>query len=126
MHVITSPTTLRLASLDCDIPVPNVYAERGFYADIFEKLLNDAVRTELKGLEVDVKVTRYDCMRSELPSEKELDDIDGIIITGSGMSSILFILRTGKTAKLIMLEIYSFICIRRRPLGSLSHVFCKR
>lgn len=80
-----SPTTLlRLASFDCDIPVPNVYAERGYYSDIFETLLRKAAKSELSGVPVDIRVKRYDCMRGELPSEDELKEFDGIILTGSG------------------------------------------
>lgn len=86
---MASPTILRIASLDCDIPVPNVYAERGFYSDIFEALLKDAAKSELKGKSLgaglDLRVTRYDCMRGELPSAQELREIDGIILTGSGL-----------------------------------------
>ena len=74
---------LLIASLDCDIPVPNVYAERGFYSDIFKTLLEEAAKSELKGIDIDVEILRYDCMRGELPSQEEVASIDGIIITGS-------------------------------------------
>lgn len=86
---MSPPTILRIASLDCDVPVPNVYAERGYYSDIFSVLLNDAAKSYFQGklgVELDVRVTRYDCMRGELPSILELKEIDGIILTGSGMS----------------------------------------
>jgi hypothetical protein len=78
--------TLNIASFDCDIPVPNVYAERGTYSDIFEALLRKAEWSELGGLgrDVGIKFRRYDCVRGELPTEAELDEIHGIIITGSG------------------------------------------
>ena len=83
-----SPRTLRIASLDCDIPVPNVYAERGFYSDIFGSLFREAADTELRdaGISLDLSVKRYDCMRGELPTEEELDEIDGVVLTGSGTS----------------------------------------
>ncbi|KAL2069442.1 hypothetical protein VTL71DRAFT_14121 [Oculimacula yallundae] len=90
---MSPPAILNLISLDCDIPVPNVYAERGYYSDIFERLLKDAVNSENKGhgglipMNLDVKVKRYDCMRGELPSKMELEGINGIIITGSASSA---------------------------------------
>ena len=83
-----SPNILRIASLDCDIPVPNVYAERGTYSDIFEVLLRTAAESELGeyGKQLKLKFKGYNAVRSELPRDEELDEIDGIIITGSGMS----------------------------------------
>ncbi|CZS94882.1 uncharacterized protein RAG0_04709 [Rhynchosporium agropyri] len=90
---MSSATILNLISLDCDIPVPNVYAERGFYSDIFENLLNSAVKTENKShggsipADLDVRVTRYDCMGGDLPSTRQLEGVQGIILTGSAFSA---------------------------------------
>jgi hypothetical protein len=77
-------SSLRIAVLDCDIPVPNVYAERNFYSDIFAALLRDAaVKTpEYTGLKLEF--SSYDSMKGEEPSEEDLKLLDGIIITGSG------------------------------------------
>lgn len=79
-------TPLRLASLDCDIPVPNVYAERGTYSDIFEALFRKSAKTGLGdvGRTLELKITRFDAVRGELPTNEQLNNIDGIILTGSG------------------------------------------
>jgi len=79
-----SPLSLHIAVLDCDTPVPNVYAERGLYSDIFEALLRDGL-TKTEGLqELELRFSKYDCVRGELPSVEDLEGIGGIIITGSG------------------------------------------
>ncbi len=81
-----SPISLHIAVLDCDIPVPNVYAERGTYSDIFETLLRNAA-TKCRGLpKLNLQFSAYDCMQGQLPSLKDLNGIDAIIITGSGNS----------------------------------------
>lgn len=75
---------LRIAVLDTDTPVPNVYAERGLYSKIFEVLLRDAY-SQTPGLpELEFEFSKYDCVIGELPSPDELLQIDGVIITGSG------------------------------------------
>jgi hypothetical protein len=78
------PSPLHIAILDCDIPVPNVYAARNYYSDIFASLLRDAAfkSTEFEGLKLEF--SRYDSMKGEEPSDEELMGLDGIIITGSG------------------------------------------
>ncbi|EPE31450.1 Class I glutamine amidotransferase-like protein [Glarea lozoyensis ATCC 20868] len=81
------PAPLHIAILDCDIPVPNVYAARNYYSDIFASLLRDAASksAEFEGLEL--KFSRYDSMKGEEPSDEELRGLDGIIITGSASSA---------------------------------------
>lgn len=78
------PISLHIVVLDCDTPVPNVYAERGTYADIFEALLRDAAVKTPGVLEVDLEFSSYDCVRGHLPSIEDLHRVDGAIITGSG------------------------------------------
>lgn len=77
-------TQIHIAVLDCDTPVPNVYSQRGLYSDIFEILLNDAKKKspDLTGLKL--KFSKYDSVRGEEPSDEELENINGVIITGSG------------------------------------------
>ena len=82
-HVMYTPS-LHIAILDCDTPVPKVLSKLGKYSDIFSKLLQDAVHTtkELpQGLQLRFSV--FDSVMGGYPSEEELRDIDGIIITGS-------------------------------------------
>jgi hypothetical protein len=78
------PLPLKIAILDCDIPVPNVYAAHNHYSDIFASLLRDAAaqNPEFAGLELEF--TRYDSVRGEEPSHSELQKLDGVLITGSG------------------------------------------
>jgi hypothetical protein len=37
-----SPLQIHTAILDCDTPVPNVYADRGLYSNVFATLFQDA------------------------------------------------------------------------------------
>jgi hypothetical protein len=84
IYHVMPPTLLHIAVLDCDTPVPNVYAERGLYSDIFAALLRDAT-TKTQGLPgLELRFTKYDCVLGHLPSKEELLQIDAIIITGSG------------------------------------------
>jgi hypothetical protein len=84
---MSSPIRLHIAILDCDTPVPGVYAERGLYSDIFITLLNDAKSNLNNLLEVDLQFSKYDCVAGKLPSEADLQTIDGILITGSCKAS---------------------------------------
>ena len=86
-HVM-DPTTLRIAILDCDTPVPNVYAERGLYSDIFISLLEDAAEKTPGLPQLNFQFTKYDAVQGNLPSEEDLRRIDAIIITGSCKSHI--------------------------------------
>ncbi|KAF4636389.1 hypothetical protein G7Y89_g1699 [Cudoniella acicularis] len=79
--------TLNIAVLDCDIPVPNVYAERGQYSDIFAALLRDAAATSQELSQLSLKFKQYDTVRGDLPSRSDLNDLDAIIITGSASSA---------------------------------------
>lgn len=82
-----SPLSLHIAIFDCDTPVPNVYAERGLYSDIFAALLNDAAK-QTPGLpDLKLSFSKYDCVLGEVPSEEDLLQIDAIIITGSASSA---------------------------------------
>ncbi|KAG9243171.1 class I glutamine amidotransferase-like protein [Calycina marina] len=81
-----SPISLKIAILDCDTPVPNVHSKFGKYSDIFVALLKDAsVLTD--GLpELDLNFSIYDSVLGRVPSDKDLKNIDGIIMTGSSAS----------------------------------------
>ena len=83
-HVMP-PIQLHIAVLDCDTPVPNVYAERGLYSDIFAALLRKSVEKTPSLPPVDLQFSKYDCVAGHVPSEDDLLQIDGVIITGSGM-----------------------------------------
>ena len=77
-------TKLRLALLICDKPIPNVLEHEGDYnvvygsylrrsLDVYQKESNRKIDFQLDGYEVRFK--------EEYPN---LDDYDGIVITGSG------------------------------------------
>jgi hypothetical protein len=82
-----SPLQIHSAILDCDTPVPNVYAERGLYSDVFANLLQDAVTKTSSLPELNLQFSNYGCVRGQLPSEEDLLQIDAVIITGSGNHS---------------------------------------
>ena len=75
---------LHIAVLDCDTPVPNVYAERGRYSDIFADLLRDAASKSLELCGLRLEFSKYDAVKGEEPSEEDLKKLDAIIVTGSG------------------------------------------
>lgn len=82
---MASRVPLHIAIFDCDTPVPSVYAKKGMYGDIFETILRNAAETQPGIPVVRFEFTRYDCVRGDLPSYQDLELVDGIIITGSGM-----------------------------------------
>lgn len=86
-HVM-STQTLHIATFDCDTPVPNVYAERGLYSDIFADLLRIA-HTQTPSLppNLELQFSSYDSVIGIYPTEEELEKIDAIILTGSGKSA---------------------------------------
>jgi GMP synthase-like glutamine amidotransferase len=75
--------TLRIAMLNADIPVPNVFQRRGTYGNIFHELLNSAASRTSRN--TNIKSTDYDVQKSEYPPN--LSEIDIILITGSASSS---------------------------------------
>lgn len=76
--------SLRIAILDTDTPVPNVYADRGLYSDIFASVLRNAASKspELSGLRLEF--SKYNSVLGQGPSPEDLANLDAIIITGSG------------------------------------------
>lgn len=76
--------TLRIAFLDTDTPVSNVYSERGLYSDIFAALLRDATSKSLELSTLNFEFSKYDSVLGQVPSLEELTNLDAIIITGSG------------------------------------------
>ena len=79
-----SQITLRIAILDCDTPVPNVYSKRGLYSDIFAALLRDAASSSSELSALKLEFSKYDSVLGRFPSLEELTKLDAIIISGSG------------------------------------------
>lgn len=77
-----STRTLRLAILECDVPIQPVLAARGTYGDIFEKVLDQSVHEHEKrqdGLEIEI--SKWDVVNGvKYPN---MNEIDGLLITGS-------------------------------------------
>jgi len=90
---------LRVAILDCDTPVPSIVSSQGLYSNIFSNLFQDTVKA-LPGLgDLEFKFTTYDAVKGGLPSEKELLELDGIVITGSCKLLLLYCCRCEKGEK---------------------------
>ncbi|KAF2805002.1 uncharacterized protein BDZ99DRAFT_467211 [Mytilinidion resinicola] len=79
-----SPSTLHIAILDTDTPVPTVLAKRGLYSDIFTSLLQDA-SSRLSW--PTITTTAYDIVAGLYPPTALLPTLSGILITGSAASS---------------------------------------
>jgi hypothetical protein len=76
---------LRIAVLDADTPVPAALKERGLYSDIFAALLHKAAETLPYVNPTSLSFSKYHVVNDEWPTDVELVDIDGLIITGSCM-----------------------------------------
>lgn len=83
----TCPELIRLAILNVDTPVPNVYARHGMYSDIFSDLLKAAAERlnneGTLGRAVQFETTGYNCVQGEYPPD--LQAINALLITGSCM-----------------------------------------
>lgn len=76
-------TKLRLALLICDRPIPNVIEREGDYHDVYGNYLRRSLDVYQKesGNRIDFQLDGYDVrFKDEYPN---LDDYDGIVITGS-------------------------------------------
>ena len=86
---MTSPTPFRIAVLLCDTPVPKVVAAQGDYEVIFRTLFQKSLKSlEASTLDSDLDfvVDAYD-IRNKMLYPENVDQYDGILLTGSGMSS---------------------------------------
>ena len=74
------PRNPRIAVLEADTPLGSIEEKHGTYGDIFETLLNTALKTiesPWEGLEI----SKWDVVsKMEYP---KLDDVDAVLITGS-------------------------------------------
>ena len=81
---------LRIAILECDTPLPNTKATYGGYGGLFTSLLKSAAATHAHRLasrvtpeDIDIKI--YNVVeKQEYPN---LEDVDGILLTGSKHNS---------------------------------------
>jgi hypothetical protein len=79
-------TIFRTALLIADTPHPKVIEQYGDYFAQFSRFLQKGVVSSKKQITLDIKP--YDVTKMEYPSEQELLDTNGIVITGSGMSRV--------------------------------------
>ncbi|KAF2733967.1 class I glutamine amidotransferase-like protein [Polyplosphaeria fusca] len=75
--------TIRIAMLNADIPVPNVFAQRGTYGNIFHTLLSEAAARTAPG--VKIESADYDVREGHYPAS--LSNVDVLLITGSASSA---------------------------------------
>jgi GMP synthase-like glutamine amidotransferase len=81
-----TPRPLRIAILECDTPPPGVQKTHGTYGGLFTSLLRDAASSLSPPLpESDLIISAYDVVKEIYPPS--LDDIDGILMTGSKHNS---------------------------------------
>ena len=91
------PQKLHIAILDTDVPIPQVYAERGLYSTQFRTLLR-AAASRLNSQPVEIHTTAFDAVGGCLPpleclrtatseGSGPLGPIDGILITGSAAAA---------------------------------------
>jgi GMP synthase-like glutamine amidotransferase len=82
-YLVTMARTIRIAMLNTDIPVPNVFGKRGTYGNIFHELLSTA--SQRISPSTKIASTDYDVKKFEYPSS--ISDFDIILITGSASSA---------------------------------------
>lgn len=76
----------RVAVLECDTPVPNVVKERGSYGSVFQSLLTKGLaQSGDKHKDANFCLLKYDVVQHQ--TYPELGDVDGILITGSSLST---------------------------------------
>lgn len=77
--------TFHLAVLECDTPFPAVKKARGSYTNIFRDLLAGGLKT--LGSDVKLETSMWDVVEAqEYPN---VDDFDGILLTGSSAYPVL-------------------------------------
>ena len=81
---------LRIAILECDTPFPNAKKTYGGFGGIFEALMMSAVTTHCHPLAFKVNPEDLDISKFDVVNKQEypdLNDVDGILITGSKHNS---------------------------------------
>src|ERR1043165_9662128 len=74
---------LKLALLVTDTPAPRIVEQYGDYYVQFSKFLQKVIASSEISIGLDMKP--YNVTKMEYPGKRELLEIDGMIITGSGM-----------------------------------------
>lgn len=75
--------TMRIAILNADKPVPNVYSKFGTYGAIFDRLLKEASGRVAPHLEI--RSEEFDAVKGEYPPRPE--DFDAFLITGAAAAA---------------------------------------
>ena len=86
---MASPAPFRIAVLLCDTPVPTIVAAQGNYEVIFRTLFQkslESLKASTPDSDIDFVVDAYD-IRNKMEYPKDIDLYDGVLLTGSGMSS---------------------------------------
>jgi hypothetical protein len=82
--------TFRLAILECDTPIDPIKARYGTYGNIFSKLLKTQVTASFPSSDIVLETSEWDVVNAQ--EYPPLEDIDGILMTGSSKSVILYLL----------------------------------
>lgn len=80
---------LRLGLLVADEPAPELLKENGDYVHMFTKLFEDAAGA----LNVQVKLTPFQVVRDQFPTQEQLGDFDAFVITGASKRAFLALVR---------------------------------
>jgi hypothetical protein len=82
-------TPLRIAILECDIPLPDIVAKYGRYDRIFSTLIEKAAEGLGLSPKKDLVLSGFDVVdKQEYPN---LEDIDAVLISGSSTSYVAFV-----------------------------------
>jgi GMP synthase-like glutamine amidotransferase len=79
--------TFRLAILECDTPIDPIKERYGTYGNIFSKLLKDQVTASFPSSDLVLETSEWDVVNAQ--AYPSLEDIDGILMTGSSKSATL-------------------------------------
>jgi hypothetical protein len=85
---------LRIAVLECDVPLPNIQQRHGNYGKIFTTLLTKAAKVlSARGTSLELHVQGFDVINHVYPdnldgTDKDKPKWDAILISGSSMCPI--------------------------------------
>lgn len=91
MGSIGTPSSFRIAVLECDTPLPNTKALYGSYGGVFEALIRAGAKSLGRPEQGQLVFFKH---QIEIDPENypDLNDIDAILITGSRMPLLPFLL----------------------------------
>lgn len=76
---------IRIAILECDIPIKSIVDEFGTYGDLFEKNLTEGAEALDSETKPQLQFSRFNIV-DEPGKFPALEDVDAVLLTGSSMS----------------------------------------